>query len=128
MKIGDFDPSLVLRPHLGSGVSDRAHGLEQRDLQDLTPGEIAFCLRQSIALPSVIPIALQWLMHQPWLEAELYPGDLLWAVLHVATRNSSLGASQVLLGICESAIADPASDSEEPLAAARNFLAAYHRT
>jgi hypothetical protein len=81
MKILDADPSLASRPDIGSGVSDRARFLLTLDLADLSCGDVAFCLRQGIAISHVMPLALSALVKQPFLEAELYPGDLLAAIL-----------------------------------------------
>jgi hypothetical protein len=121
MKLHEADPTIDTRPDIGSGLSGRILALRQRELSSLSLAEIALCLRQSIALPYVVPLALEALADQPLLDAELYPGDLLWSLLH-ASRQYSLGIShsQELADICTSAISavEHLKDSVVPAAAA----------
>src|SRR5258708_19361428 len=84
MKLGALDPSLLERPQLESGVSIRARALAEKSLEELSPGDIAFCLRQSIALSHVVPIGLDLLDTNPIVEAELYDGDLLVSLIHAS--------------------------------------------
>src|SRR5689334_2241899 len=106
MRISDIDRSLSSRPKLDSGVSVRAHALAERHLEELTLGDIAFCLRQGIAVPEVMARAINSLAAQPLVEAELYPGDLLSAAIH-AEEKGWLHADQrnELREICLSAVA-----------------------
>jgi hypothetical protein len=126
MKLAILDPTLAHRPDIGSSVSDRAKGLRDRELADLSPGDLAFCLRQSIALPHVIPIALDLAAEQSLLEAEGYPGDLLISLLHAAQNNSftDLQLSE-LRDICSSALAGAETIAETVVPAASAFVARY---
>lgn len=124
MRLIDADPSLASRPDIGSGVSDRAHSLRQYHISDLSLGDIAFCLRQGIAVPHVSLLALAALSTQPLLQAELYPGDLLASLLHAAARYS-LGAESAaeLVEICFAALADAEIIQETVVPAVAAFVA-----
>jgi hypothetical protein len=121
MKLKALDPSLALRPDFGSGVSDRVKLLSNKKLSELSEGDIAFCLRQSVALTHVIPIALIQVAEQPLREVELYSGDLLVSFLQAA-KNNALNTEQLaeLREICSSALAtvDTINESVVPVAAA----------
>ena len=106
MRLIDVDQTLANRPDFGSGLSDRLLSLREKSLSSLTLGEIALCLRQSVAVSHVVPIALLALADQPLLEAELYPGDLLVSLLHAA-KHADLTADQLsaLHDICSAALA-----------------------
>ena len=89
MKLRVLDPSLTERPRLQSSVALRAHALAEKCLSELTPGDIAFCLRQKIALPHVVPLALDLLDDNPIVEVEFYDGDLLVSLL-LASKTHAL--------------------------------------
>ena len=93
-------------------------------MEDLSNGDIAFCSRQSIALAHVIPIALDILVKQPLIEAELYPGDMLVSLL-AAAKNKALNKVQLqeLYDICANAAAGALTISETVLPAAADFIA-----
>lgn len=105
-RIGDLDPSLASRPQLGSGVSDRAHALIDRRLGELDAADLAFCLRQKIAVVAVMDRVTEILVSRPLLEAEFYEGDLLLAAIH-AERSGWVTAAQrsELRDICSTASA-----------------------
>ena len=106
MNLIDADPKLKERPNLESAVGIRARSLLLKDISSLSLGEIAFCLRQNIAVASVAPRALAELVGNPFVCAEHYAGDLLASLLHAA--NQGQVASEVireLRDICSSAIA-----------------------
>lgn len=87
MRIGEIDRSLASRPRLESGVAIRAHSLADRHIEDLSPGDLAFCLRQGIAVQAVMEKAVDLLASQPIVEAELYPGDLLSSAIHAEGKG-----------------------------------------
>jgi hypothetical protein len=123
MRLIEADPTLANRPNFGSGLSDRVLSLRQRQLASLTLGEIALCLRQSVALSSVVPLALAALSEQPLVEAELYPGDLLVSLLHAASRSAlSKEESNKLHDICSSALVSADTIAESVVPAALAFL------
>ncbi len=123
MTLIELDPCLANRPDFGSGLSDRAVALRLKELSDLTLGELAFCLRQSIAIPHVVPLALEVLVQQPLIEADRYPGDLLNSLLHASTVNRLLpGQLAALEAACRSALAGADTVAGNVLPAAKNFL------
>jgi CDI immunity proteins len=129
MRISDIDRSLSSRPKLDSGVSVRAHALAERHLEELTLGDIAFCLRQGIAVPEVIVRAFDALAAQPLIEAELYPGDLLSAAIH-AEEKGWLHADQrgQLREICSSAVAGGSTLATDVLPLAQSLIRRHDAT
>jgi hypothetical protein len=105
VRIGDIDPHLASRPKLDTSTSIRAHSLVDRNLEDLSAADLAFCLRQGIAIPPVAARALKLLWVQPLLEAEHYSGDLLSAAIH-AESNDWLESAQAdeLRDVCISVV------------------------
>ncbi|WP_430391802.1 contact-dependent growth inhibition system immunity protein [Dyella sp. 20L07] len=123
MTLENLDPTLVQRQDLGSGLSERAKALRGRTLAELSPGEIAFCLRQSIALPHTIPLAMDLVIEQPLIHAELYPGDMLLSLLHVSKLNAlSVSQSAELHDICSAAVAGAETIAESVVPAAKGFM------
>ena len=108
---------------MDTSVSLRAHALVDRHLEDLSAAELAFCLRQAIAVPGVASRALELLAAQPFLEAEHYNGDLLSAAIH-AESNGWLTSEQVdeLRDICTSAVASVASLMEDVVPLAEDLI------
>jgi hypothetical protein len=129
MRISDIDRSLSSRPKLDSGVSLRAHALAERHLEELTLGEIAFCLRQGIAVPQVMARAIDSLTSQPLVEAELYPGDLLAAAIH-AEEKGWLPTDQQneLRAICSSAVAGASTLATDVLPLAESLISRHDAT
>ena len=123
MKLSALDPNLATRPKLESGVAIRARALAEVHLEALSPGDIAFCLRQSIALKHIVPLALAILAEQPLLEAELYPGDLLSSLLH-ATLSHPLTVAEAdkLRDICADARASVTTFQSDVLPEIAAFL------
>ncbi len=123
MRIGDIDPQLSSRPKLDSGVSIRAHSLVDRRLDDLSPGDLAFCLRQGIAVRPVAGRALELLGGRPLLEAEHYHGDLLSAAIH-AEKSGWLEPAQAdeLRDICISVVSRVAGLVEDVVPLAEELI------
>ena len=128
MKIESLDPTLADRPSTSSGAYDRAHALAKSTLQELSLGDVAFCLRQSIAVVHVADIALKVTEAQPFVEAELYAGDLLVSLLTAADK-STLNASQLaaLESVCDGALAAFDGLSDTVLPAVARFLSVVGR-
>jgi CDI immunity proteins len=123
MKLIDADPTLANRPNFGSGLSDRIISLHNKSLTDLTLGELALCLRQSVAIAHVVPLSLAALASQPLLEADRYPGDLLSSLLHAA-KNSTLSEDQLaaLHSVCCAACSDAETIIQHVIPEAMAFL------
>jgi hypothetical protein len=123
MRIGDIDCSLASRPRGDSGVSVRAHSLAERHLEELTPGDLAFCLRQGIAVPAVASRAIDLLSSQPLIEAELFAGDLLSAAIHAETKGWLSSEQRAeLRDICSSAVAGGFTLAEDVLPLAEALM------
>ena len=126
MKLGSLDPKLLERPDDGSSLSNRAKSLLDRSLTDLTPSELAFCLRQSIAVPHVARVALTLVINSPFHEAEHYAGDLLISLL----RAAELGALDPMLlrelrDVCSEVLADAEIIADTVAPAAVEFVKRY---
>lgn len=64
-----------------SSLIERYETALHTPIEELSPGEIAMFVRQKGELDVILPIALELLSEQPLLDAGLYPGDMLAAVL-----------------------------------------------
>jgi CDI immunity proteins len=95
MKLGQLDSTIASRPHLDSNVAKRAKALAGVVLTDLSLGDMAFCLRQLIAVPHVLPLVLEALAKDPLLVAEHYPGDLLLSALAVEPTPDLTTANEI---------------------------------
>ena len=91
----DFDSSKSLQeleaeawpePEFQSGVVTNAHRLHRLALREFTVEDLRFMIVQQHGLQYLIPIALEHLRRDPLIEGDLYPGDLLAAVLRADSR------------------------------------------
>lgn len=57
--------------------------LLKKPLKDLTPGDLRLLIGQRVGLKSLLPLAIEILEHDPFIESEYYPGDLLSAILTI---------------------------------------------
>ncbi len=69
-------------PEFQSHLVLECHRLRRVPLREFTPANLRIMIGQSIGLEFLAPLALQLLTDDPWLDAELYAGDLLSATLH----------------------------------------------
>ncbi|WP_217213693.1 contact-dependent growth inhibition system immunity protein [Streptomyces sp. AC550_RSS872] len=72
-----------------------AHFLRRRPIGELTVEDLRLLIGQDIALPYLLPLALEVLRDNPMAEGDMYEGDLLSAVL---TRNSAVWTESSGLG------------------------------
>jgi CDI immunity proteins len=119
MELIEIDPTLALRPDYDSSVSHRT-------LSELCPSDIAFCLRQSIAVPQVAELALNLASDNPLLNAEFYEGDLLMSLLHAA-KNKLLSVQQLaeLRDVCSDAVITAEAVVENVVPTAASFASDY---
>ena len=68
-------------PEFQSHVVTNAHRLHRVPLQELTVGDLRFMIGQQLGLRYLVPIALEHLQNDPFVEGDCYKGDLLAAVL-----------------------------------------------
>lgn len=64
-----------------SGLVERCEALYATPLEEYTPGDLRVMIGQDIALPYLVPLALDVLSREPLVEGDYFPGDLLAAVL-----------------------------------------------
>ncbi len=83
-KLGDLDGTLRSLKPGESSVALRAQRIADTPLSALLPADVAFCLRQRLALPYVFPVALGLLEVDPLALVEGYRGDLLLACISAA--------------------------------------------
>lgn len=70
-------------PEDATAVVHRCHALRTVPLADLGVEDLRLLISQDIARPVLVPMALGMLRHEPLLEGDDYPGDLLQAVMRV---------------------------------------------
>lgn len=63
----------------------RCHELRRKPLADFTVEDMRIMLGQEIAVPVLLPMAVDVLVCEPLAEGDFYPGDLLAAVLRLPT-------------------------------------------
>lgn len=66
-----------------TGMVARCLRLRRTPLKDITLGDLRLLVSQQIGLRTLVPTALRLVSEEPLLEAELYPGDLLSALLRI---------------------------------------------
>ena len=71
--LSEWESSLVLR----------CTALRQKPLKDFTAGDLRLLIGQRISLPFLVPMALDLLLKNPYIEGDLYPGDILTSVLNI---------------------------------------------
>lgn len=59
------------------------HRLRRKPLGELTVEDVRLLVAQGIALPWLVPMALEFVRDEPMVAGDLYEGDLLTAVLRV---------------------------------------------
>ena len=70
-------------PEGASALVHRAHALRAGPLAHLGVDDLRLLISQDVAGQTLIPVALGMLRYRPLLEGDLYPGDLLMAVMRV---------------------------------------------
>ncbi|MFE5586173.1 contact-dependent growth inhibition system immunity protein [Kitasatospora sp. NPDC056531] len=71
-----------------------AHALRRQPVGGLTVEDLRLLIRQDVGLLHLLPMALELLQENPLAEGDLYPGDLLSAVL---TRNPAVWSESAQL-------------------------------
>ncbi len=59
------------------------YALRRKPLGDFTVEDLRIMIGQEIGLPYLLPLALDMLEQDPWVEGDYYPGDLLASVLRI---------------------------------------------
>jgi len=82
--LDDLDP-----PAWGDANDDdtylvrRCHELRRKPLDEFAPEDLRIMIGQQIALPFLVPRALNLLAADPLVSGDLFPGDLLEAVMRI---------------------------------------------
>jgi contact-dependent growth inhibition (CDI) system CdiI-like immunity protein len=108
-------------PEDATSLVARVHALRDKPIGSLPPGDLRLLIRQSVGLKFLVPCAVKFLGKDPLVEAELYPGDLLAAVLRVdqsywSTRPDLAAEVESMIQSIES----PSSDIAEDIRAFRH--------
>jgi hypothetical protein len=61
----------------------RCHELRRKPLSEFAPEDLRIMIGQQIALPYLVPRALNLLAADPLVSGDLFPGDLLEAVMRI---------------------------------------------
>ena len=126
MKLSDITPRIAVKPELESGTNNRAWSLRDKRVSELSPGDLAFCLRQKIATQQVAEPALDLVAKQPLLEAEFYPGDLVVSLIQAAEAGGLTTAQRgELRDVCSDAKAAFHTLRESVIPAADAFVERY---
>ena len=70
-------------PNYHTYLVQTCHRLRRKPLNQFTVGDLRIMIGQQISLPILIPLAVERLEIEPLAEGDLYPGDLLAAVLTI---------------------------------------------
>jgi len=123
-----FDGQHWGEPEWESHLVLECHRLRRIPLREFTPANLRIMVGQSIGLEVLAPLALHALADNPLLEAELYPGDLLCALL---TSDRAFWAAHPDLRAALSSTAESARfrldtlDESERHSAAESFHDAF---
>jgi hypothetical protein len=66
-----------------TGMVARCLRLRRTPLKNISLGDLRLLISQQIGLRTLVPTALRLVSQEPLLEADLYPGDLLSALLRI---------------------------------------------
>lgn len=97
----------------------KVYELRQRPVGELTADDLRLLIGQQVGLDVLLPRALNILKHNPMIEADLYPGDLLAAVLRLPRPywREHPDSAKATTAVLDSAVELPA----ELATAAANF-------
>jgi len=70
-------------PEVETSLARTVHRLRRVPLGSFQPQDLRVMIGERVGLPHLIPRALATLLRDPFLEAEMYPGDLLVQVFQV---------------------------------------------
>ena len=87
-------------PAFDSHLVTTVHQLRRKALAEFTVEELRILIGQNVSLPFLIPLALERLAEDPLAEGDFYPGDLLYAVLHVDEAFRA-GHPEVVQRVCK---------------------------
>ena len=81
--LDNLEKTRVEEPDFGDNRSQKIYALRQTPLNQFSTEDIRLLIAEGISLPYLIPLALERLTKNPFVEGEYYPGDLFQSVLNV---------------------------------------------
>jgi hypothetical protein len=81
--LDELDPPAWGPPSADSHLVMRTHELRQKQLAEFTVEDLRLMIGQHVGLDYLVPRAIALLEENPLAEGDLFPGDLLEAVLRV---------------------------------------------
>jgi len=78
-----LEDSVWDEPEFQSSLTIRCHELRKKKLKDFSAGDLRVMIGQSISLEYLVPVALETLVKNPFIEGDFYNGDLLISVLKI---------------------------------------------
>jgi hypothetical protein len=78
-----LDGQVWSEPNFGSHVVTNCHRLRSVPLKDFTVEDLRLMIGQGLSLRYLVPLAIEHLEVDPFVEGDFYPGDLLQNVLRV---------------------------------------------
>ncbi|HCK83351.1 MAG TPA: hypothetical protein DHW63_02170 [Hyphomonadaceae bacterium] len=106
-------------PTFPSGLVIRCHQLRKKELDAFTAGDLRVLIGQGMSLKYLMPKALALLCSDPLTEGDLYPGDLLRALIFPKNWSELAVCEQELAEVCNRARALIESRQDETLADGR---------
>ncbi|HXT18457.1 MAG TPA: contact-dependent growth inhibition system immunity protein [Gemmatimonadaceae bacterium] len=126
VKLSEITPRIAVKPDFDSSTTHRAWSLRDKRVSELSPADLAFCLRQNIAAQQVAERALAMVADQPLLQAEFYPGDVIAALIQAAEAGGLTAAQRgELRDVCSAAVAAFHHLQKSVIPAAESFVERY---
>jgi hypothetical protein len=109
------------KPEEATRLVTTCHRLRRKDIDDFSTEDLRVMLGQGIGLPHLAPLAIAILEDNPLIEGDLYPGDLLTALIRERNYAALEPWTQRLLPICRAA-----AERMDPFTARSDLMDALH--
>lgn len=86
MTLEDLDGERWGAPTFPSHLVTECHRLRKVPLREFTVENLRIMIEQGLGLPYLLPLALEKLEENPFVQGDFFPGDLLLAVLRVKSE------------------------------------------
>ena len=86
LTLEDLEQERWGNPEFGSHLVTECHRLRKIPIGQFTTENLRIVIGQGFSLPHLVPIALERLFDNPFLEGNFYPGDLLLAVANAPSE------------------------------------------
>ena len=90
-----------------TGLMENCHYLRKKEISLLTPEDLHKLTSQKIGVEHILPLVLEVLNNEPTMEAEYYPGDLLFSLIKWVRYQEKVTHTLkvVVYNYCERALA-----------------------